>query len=94
MFEVVRACAHTGAERLAAHVAATAEAKHEARLDIMDWTGRATLDIIGHVAFDHDFGSGESEDAKAIQRSWKNQIDEGLQKMGFVVSWFARTNGN
>lgn len=87
MFKVVQACAHTGSDRLAAHVTATAGAEHESKIDITDWTWRVTLDIIGRVAFDHDFGCGESEDAKILQSTWRTFVNASLQKAGFIVSW-------
>lgn len=86
MFEVIQTCAQRGCERLAAHVKASANAEHEAKIDIMDWTWRVTLDIIGLVAFDHDYGSGESEDAKALQRTWQTCVDASLEKAAFIVS--------
>ncbi|KAF8601601.1 cytochrome P450 [Ceratobasidium sp. AG-I] len=73
-------------DRLANHIAATTNNGELATLDITNWTCRATLDVIGRVAFDHDFECGESEDAKAIQRSWRQQVNAGLQKIGFIAS--------
>ncbi|KAF8601606.1 cytochrome P450 [Ceratobasidium sp. AG-I] len=84
MFEVINACAQTGSERLAAYINATVDTKHEATVDIMDWTWRVTLDIIGRVGFNHDFGCGESENAKAFQHTWKTHVDTTLQKAGFI----------
>lgn len=86
MFEAVNACAHTVAERLAAHVDTKSDATHEARLDIMEWTWRISLDIIGRVAFDYDFGCGESEDAKVLHRAWVDQTNAGMDRMGIIVS--------
>ena len=86
MFEAVNACVHTGAEHLAAHVNATTEAAHGTRLNIMDWTWRVALDIIGRVAFDHDFGCGESENARIIHQSWMAQVNAGFHRMGVIVS--------
>ena len=86
MFEVIHACAHTGAERLAAHIDVATEDGRGTRLDIMDWTWRIALDIIGRVAFDYDFGSGESENAREIHQSWMDQINSGFDRMGIIVS--------
>lgn len=87
MFEVIHACAHTCAERLAAHISATAGGDHAARTDIMEWTWRVALDIIGRVAFDYDFECGESENAKVIHQSWMDQVNAGFHRMGVVVSF-------
>ena len=86
MFEVINVCSRTASDRLASHVAAISNNHELATLDITDWTCRATLDVIGRVAFGHDFECGESEDAKAIQRSWKQQVNAGLRKIGFIVN--------
>lgn len=79
-------CAHVASDRLALHIKKTTNHKNGSKLDITDWTWRATLDVIGRAAFDHDFECGESEAAKAIQRSWTQQVNAGLQKIGFIVS--------
>ncbi|KAF8598678.1 cytochrome P450 [Ceratobasidium sp. AG-I] len=84
MFEAIHACAHTGAERLASYINASADTTGGAKLDIMDWTWRVSLDIIGRVAFDHDFGCGESESARVIRQSWMDQINAGFHRMGVI----------
>lgn len=86
MFEIIQICAQKGCDLLAAHVKTSANAEHEAQIDIMDWTWRVTLDIIGLVAFDHDYGCGESEDAKALQSTWQICVDASLEKAAFIVS--------
>lgn len=86
MFEVIHACVNTGADRLEAYVNTAAGNTHEARLDIMDWTWRVSLDIIGRVAFDHDFECGDSENAKEIHHSWMDQVNAGFHRMGVIVS--------
>ncbi|KAG9109692.1 hypothetical protein FRC07_008273 [Ceratobasidium sp. 392] len=53
-------------------------------INIPEWTGRATLDIIGRFAFDYDFGCGESEASKTIQRTWKEQVDLGMGRAGLI----------
>ncbi|KAG9081418.1 hypothetical protein FS749_007679, partial [Ceratobasidium sp. UAMH 11750] len=79
MFSVIEACAHTVAERL------TAEINHGTTvINVPEWTGRATLDVIGRFAFDYDFECGENDVAKTIQRSWKVQVDLAMQRAGFI----------
>ncbi|KIO30005.1 hypothetical protein M407DRAFT_242362 [Tulasnella calospora MUT 4182] len=56
-----------------------------ARVNILDWSGRATLDVIGAVGFGHDFQCGTSEEAKAITRSWRELILMGMEFPGFVA---------
>lgn len=90
MFDVINSCARNASSRLAAEINSSTDPKHGAKLNILEWTGRATLDIIGRFAFDYDFESGESDAAKAIQRSWKEQVDIGFQMAGFIVSALRR----
>lgn len=86
MFEVMNTCARIASDRLALHIKKTADNSNASTLDITDWTWRITLDVIGRAAFDYDFDCGESNAAKSIQRSWTQQVNAGLQKIGFVVS--------
>ncbi|KAG8952767.1 hypothetical protein FRC04_003690 [Tulasnella sp. 424] len=80
---------HQAADKLAdslrEHVQSVAEKDSGAEVNILDWSGRATLDIIGNVGFGHDFGCGMSEEAKAIQRSWRELVGMGMQFPGFVA---------
>ncbi|KAF8598679.1 cytochrome P450 [Ceratobasidium sp. AG-I] len=84
MFEVVNTCAHAVTESLATYVSANADTTRGVRLNIMDWTWRVSLDIIGRVAFDHDFGCGESEDAKSLHRTWMDQTNASMDKTGII----------
>ncbi|KAF8339855.1 cytochrome P450 [Cantharellus anzutake] len=54
-------------------------------LNIIDWNTRATLDIIGRVAFNYDFRLGESDAAKRICRAWTHQVMLGTTLGGFVA---------
>lgn len=84
MFDTINSCARNASLRMAAEINSSPDPKHGAKLNILEWTGRATLDIIGRFAFDYDFESGESDAARAIQRSWKEQVDIGFQMAGFI----------
>jgi hypothetical protein len=86
MFDVISSCAQAVADRLTAEINTSTDPKHGKKFNIPDWTGRATLDIIGHFAFDYDFECGENDVAKTIQRSWKEQCSLVMGKAGFVVS--------
>ncbi|KAG8952769.1 hypothetical protein FRC04_003692 [Tulasnella sp. 424] len=55
------------------------------RVNILEWSCRATLDIIGNVGFGYDFQCGRSEEAKAIQRSWRDLVLMGMGWMGFAA---------
>lgn len=50
-----------------------------------------SLDIIGRVAFGHDFGSGESAEAKEIASAWHNHVNMGLTYSGFIAPLLVRT---
>ncbi len=54
-------------------------------INILDWTSRATLDIIGAVGFGYDFKSGQSDEAKAIASEWKQIVNTGIAFPGFVA---------
>ncbi|KAG8940126.1 hypothetical protein FRC00_013209, partial [Tulasnella sp. 408] len=54
-------------------------------VNILEWSCRATLDIIGNVGFGYDFQCGRSEEAKAIQRSWRELVLMGMDFMGFAA---------
>ncbi|KAF8598684.1 cytochrome P450 [Ceratobasidium sp. AG-I] len=84
MFDAIHACVHTGAESLAAYVATTPNTTRGIKLDIMDWTWRVALDIVGRVAFDHDFECGKSENARVIHQSWMDQVNAGFHRMGVI----------
>lgn len=43
------------------------------------------MDIIGRVAFGHDFQSGQSTEAKEIAAVWKNHVNTGLTFNGFIA---------
>ena len=43
------------------------------------------LDIIGRVAFGHDFRAGQSVEAKEIHTSWTGHVNTGLGFGGFVA---------
>ncbi|KAG8747300.1 hypothetical protein FRC10_001479 [Ceratobasidium sp. 414] len=79
MFSVIEGCAQTVADRLAAEIS-----NGTTVVNAPEWTGRATLDVIGRFAFDYDFECGENDVAKTIQRSWKVQVDLAMQRAGFI----------
>lgn len=54
-------------------------------VNILEWNCRATLQIIGRVGFGHDFQCGNSPEADAIQASWKQLVNMGLEMPGFVA---------
>ncbi|EIM88819.1 cytochrome P450 [Stereum hirsutum FP-91666 SS1] len=62
-----------------------------ATVNIVEQTSSCTLDIIGRVAFGHDFGSGESAEAKEIASAWHNHVNMGLTYSGFIAPLLVRT---
>ncbi|KAJ8454876.1 hypothetical protein ONZ51_g12775 [Trametes cubensis] len=68
--------------RLTNHVLAAGGA---ATVNITEYTSTCTLDIIGRVAFGHDFKSGQSLEAKEIHASWLGHVNTGLGFGGFVA---------
>lgn len=43
-----------------------------------------SLDVIGRVAFGHDFQQGQSPEALSIMEGWRNQANLGMVWDGFV----------
>lgn len=44
-----------------------------------------SLDIIGRVAFGHDFKSGQSTEAKQIRASWEGHVNGGITFGAFIA---------
>ncbi|KZV98142.1 cytochrome P450 [Exidia glandulosa HHB12029] len=61
-----------------------------ATINLLDWTWKVTLDIIGQVGFSHDFRCGESEDGKAIAKAWHDQVNMAMNFGGFVAPLLIR----
>ena len=55
----------------------------EAKIDLTKWAARSTLDVIGKVGLSFDFQFGESPEAQAIFRSWKEQTITAIQDSAF-----------
>ena len=47
--------------------------------------GTGRLDIIGRVAFGHDFKAGTSTEAREIRAAWEGHVNTGLGFDGFVA---------
>ncbi|KAK0452044.1 cytochrome P450 [Desarmillaria tabescens] len=57
----------------------------ETTINITPFLSACTLDIIGRVAFGHDFRSGESQEAKDIAESWHKDVLFGRTMPGFLL---------
>lgn len=79
-------------DKLRDYVATVSRAKSgDVTVNMVDWCGRATLDIIGSVGFGHDFQCGESPEAIAINASWAKIIALGMTfEAGFVAPLLLR----
>jgi hypothetical protein len=81
--------------KLTAHIAKTRGDDGQSRpnvvIDLTYWMAVVTLEVIGRVGFKHDFGLGESEEAKLIIQSWRDQVSAGLQPSGFLGLVVLRT---
>lgn len=69
-------------EKLRDHLSTTSSG--EATVDMLEWIGHATLDVIGLVAFGHDFQCGDSTEAQAISASLDRAGSTGMELSGFV----------
>jgi len=75
--------------KLAAHIATTDS--QGAIIDLTYWMAVVTLEVIGRAGLNHDFGLGESKEAKLIIQGWHEQASAGLQPAGFVALVVLRT---
>ena len=63
-----------------------ASGKSSLQVNILDYTARATLDIIGRVAFGHDFNAvGDAPDAIKIINSFRTQTDMSYEHSAFIA---------
>ncbi|KAG8920224.1 hypothetical protein FRC02_001101 [Tulasnella sp. 418] len=61
------------------------------RVNILEWTSKATLDIIGSIGFGYDFQCGETPEAQAIFSSWKKTVELGLGTPGLIAQMTLKT---
>ncbi|KAJ3820355.1 cytochrome P450 [Lentinula raphanica] len=54
-------------------------------VDVAPMFSTCTLDIIGRVAFGHDFGSGDSTEAKEISSAWHEDVLMAHTFVGFLA---------
>ena len=63
-----------------------ASGKSSLQLNILDYTARATLDIIGRVAFGHDFNAvGDAPDAIKIINTFRSQNNMSCEHSAFTA---------
>lgn len=65
-------------------------AEDAATVDINEYVGHATLDVIGLVGFGHDFQCGESPEALAISEICQQSVKTGMELIGFVAPLILR----
>ncbi|KAH9919840.1 cytochrome P450 [Fomitopsis serialis] len=56
-----------------------------ATVNIVEHTSTCTLDIIGRVAFGHDFHAGRSTEAQQIRASWESHVNSGITFGAFIA---------
>ncbi|THH06110.1 hypothetical protein EW146_g9715 [Bondarzewia mesenterica] len=59
-------------------------------INILDWTSKATLNVIGRVAFLHDFDGGNSKDAQQILNARRKGVSPIAQYAGFLTLMLLR----
>ncbi|KAG8774992.1 hypothetical protein FRC16_004951 [Serendipita sp. 398] len=63
-----------------ARLQGSVEAKGGVRdINMLDWSATSTLDVIGRVAFNHDFQQGQSPEAVSIMEGWRKQANLGMR---------------
>ncbi|KAJ3991976.1 cytochrome P450 [Lentinula boryana] len=73
MSDDIFACADKMSHKLRAEISDGAGG-NDTVVDIAPLLSACTLDIIGRVAFGHDFGGGESNEAKEIASAWHEDV--------------------
>ncbi|KAF9019110.1 cytochrome P450 [Hymenopellis radicata] len=86
MTDDVIACAESLNARLFKHIAS--QGGESSSTNISPFISSCTLDIIGRVAFGHDFSGGQSEDANNISESWHNDVLLAHTMTGFCAPLF------
>jgi cytochrome P450 len=70
--------------RIANEIHASGESSIQ--VNIVDYTARATMDIIGRVAFGHDFNAvGDAPDTLKIINLWRAQSDMSCEYSAFIA---------
>ena len=65
--------------------------KSSIQVNILDYTSRATMDIIGRVAFGHDFNAvGDAPDVIEIARLWRTQNEMSCKHSAFISTLVLR----
>ncbi|KAK0231468.1 cytochrome P450 [Armillaria fumosa] len=82
MSDDVVECTQRLVQRVAKHLTSRGG---ETTMNITPFLSACTLDIIGRVAFGHDFRSGESQDAIDIAASWHKDVLFGRTMPGFLM---------
>ncbi|KAF5367489.1 hypothetical protein D9758_003729 [Tetrapyrgos nigripes] len=83
MSDDIFSCAEKLAGRIQAQI--TQGGNIESVLNIPPYTSSCTLDMVGRIAFGHDFGAGESTEAKDIATSWHQDVMLGRSFGGFLA---------
>ncbi|KAJ7764864.1 cytochrome P450 [Mycena metata] len=59
-------------------------------IDILHWTAKSALNIVGHVAFLYEFDGGESQDAKDILKARRQGVTPMARYAGFMFLMLLR----
>ncbi|EJF60561.1 cytochrome P450 [Dichomitus squalens LYAD-421 SS1] len=82
----VRVAALEVVDQFVSHVQSGAEKP----VNILDWTSKATLNVIGRVAFLHDFQAGNSPEAKQILGGRRRSVSRAAKYAGFLTLMLLR----
>ncbi|KAG8976148.1 hypothetical protein FRB90_009268, partial [Tulasnella sp. 427] len=73
MEEDIKGCSDRMIAKLRDHISSLPSSVHQPVIDVLPWTSRATLDVIGVVGFGYDFQCGDSPYARIISETWSAQ---------------------
>ncbi|KDQ07704.1 hypothetical protein BOTBODRAFT_648039 [Botryobasidium botryosum FD-172 SS1] len=79
MYEDVKACSDRMTSALVNYVTSHGG---DTVVQIPEWSTNVTLDVIGRVGFGHDFGCGETLEAKTLSKAWTEMVELNMSKAG------------
>ncbi|KAG8945422.1 hypothetical protein FRC04_000797 [Tulasnella sp. 424] len=84
MEEDIKGCSDRMVAKLRDQIVSLPASSEPPVIDVLPWTSRATLDVIGVVGFGYDFQCGDSPAARIISQTWSAQSMLMTQFPAFV----------
>lgn len=84
MEEDIKGCSDRMVAKLRDQIVSLPASSEPPVIDVLPWTSRATLDVIGVVGFGYDFQCGDNPAARTISQTWSAQSMLMTQFPAFV----------